>query len=241
MYPKDMGVPKKQNQPLTPKEDLFLEKYLRHWNGARAAREAGYPSESAKQTAHELLTKPYFIAAKAERLKELHMETDEWYARVTAHARGDIGDLIEDDGSVNLKKAREDNNLRLVSEYQVETSHRRDEEGEPVPVTKIKLKLYSAQKALDMLGKREDKSALLEAQTLLLQQKLDQLAEREALLVFLKEKATPEVYQEVVRVLTGGAKDQSKEGGTTLRLQWRDARPTHQAESEPTDSDDREP
>lgn len=217
-----MGVPKKKNQPLTPKEDLFLEYYLRSWNGADAARKAGYPRETARQVASELLTKPYILAAKEARLKELHMETDEWFVRVSAQARGDMGEFIDDDGSVNLKKAREENLLHLLSEYQAETTYRRDGD-ESVPVIKIKLKLYSSQKALDMIGQRkaipETKLELLETQVELAQHKLNELRKEEALLAFLKKKAPKEVFDEVVRVLAGAPPDRSK-ANSRIELEW---------------------
>jgi hypothetical protein len=206
-----MAVRTKKTQPLDPKEEVFLEGYLTHWNGARAAREAGYDAKSARQTAHELLTKPYIIAAKEERLKELRMSTDEWYARVTEHARGDLGDLLDGAGAIDLAKARKGNHLRLVSEYQVEESTRRDEEGNPVPVVKTKVKLYSAQKALDMLAPAmETRRDLVETQVELAQHKLDELRKEEALLALLKQKASKEVFEEVVNVLAGRSTTRSK-------------------------------
>lgn len=206
-----MAARTKKPSSLDPKEEAFLEGYLRHWNGARAAREAGYDPSNAKQTAYELLTKPYFIAAKEERLKELRMSTDEWYARVTEHARGDIGELLTDAGIIDLAKARKGNHLRLVSEYQIEESSRRDEHGNSVPVVKTKVKLYSAQKALDMLSPSlETKRDLVETQIELAQHKLDELRKEEALLALLKQKASKEVFEEVVNVLAGRSTARSK-------------------------------
>jgi phage terminase small subunit len=44
---------------LTPKEALFVTKYLQHFNGAKAAREAGYSEVAAKEIGYEILTKPH--------------------------------------------------------------------------------------------------------------------------------------------------------------------------------------
>jgi phage terminase small subunit len=45
---------------MTPKELAFCDLYIANrGNGAKAARDAGYPAKYARQTAYELLTKPY--------------------------------------------------------------------------------------------------------------------------------------------------------------------------------------
>lgn len=231
-----MAAKNKKFQPLSPKEETFLEEYLRSWNGAAAARKAGYPSESARQVAHELLTKPYILAAKEGRLKELRMSTDEWFARVTEQARGDLGDFLRDDGTIDLSAAREQ--TRLLSEYQEETSTRPNPDGEPTITVKKKIKLYSAQRALQMLGERiavpEAKQSMLEAQVALLENKLEELQKREVLLAFLEQNATPEVYQEVLRLLTGGPQAKRSEGGgKTLTLRWQDERAPHDPGAQP--------
>lgn len=216
-----MGDIKKK--PLSDKEEVFLEHYIRSWNGADAARKAGYPPESARQIACELLTKPYILKAKAERLKALTMETDEWFARVTEQARGDLGELLDNNGSIDLKGARDRGQLRLVAEYQVEVRTEKDRDDNPVPVVKTKLKLYSAQKALDMLGQRlaipEAKRQLTEAQLELAEHKLTELQRQEALLDLLKRKAPKEVFDEVLRVLTGRPEDPSQRA-SGIDLEW---------------------
>lgn len=50
---------KELKEKLTEKERLFCHQYIIDWNGARSAREAGYSEDSAKQIAHENLTKLY--------------------------------------------------------------------------------------------------------------------------------------------------------------------------------------
>lgn len=44
---------------LTEKEKIFCHEYIIDWNGARAARVAGYSEKTAKQIAHDNLTKLY--------------------------------------------------------------------------------------------------------------------------------------------------------------------------------------
>ena len=47
---------------LTEKERIFSHEYVFDWNGARAARAAGYSEKSAKEIAYENLTKPHIAA-----------------------------------------------------------------------------------------------------------------------------------------------------------------------------------
>jgi len=145
---------KKKDQPLNDQQEVFVEHYLRSWNASEAARKAGYSEQSAREIGSRLLTNVNIQEAIEERMKGLRMETNEWYARVTEQARGNLGDFIEDDGSIDVKQARADNKLRLLQEYQVEQTYRKVDEGDPVPVTKTKIKLYSSQEALKMMGAR---------------------------------------------------------------------------------------
>jgi len=46
-------------QKLTDKQKLFVKEYMKDWNGARAAEAAGYNKNNARQSAYELMTKPY--------------------------------------------------------------------------------------------------------------------------------------------------------------------------------------
>ena len=51
-------MPKEDNiKPLTDKEKRFCEEYVIDWNGARAARAAGYSEKTANVKASQLLTK----------------------------------------------------------------------------------------------------------------------------------------------------------------------------------------
>ncbi len=199
---------KKEQQALSDKEEAFLEHYLVSWNAADAARKAGYEPTSARKTGYDLLTKPYIIAAKKERLKALQMETDEWFARTTEHARGDLGELLDDDGCIDLPAARAANKTRLLSEYSVEVRTEKDKEGKPVPVIKTKIKLYSAQHALDQIAKRrgqdygDTQQAILEEQLDLLKLKKEEILSREDLLRLLQKKLSKEVYLLVLAALS---------------------------------------
>ena len=106
------------NIELTDKQKRFVEQYCIHFNGARAAREAGYSEESAKEIASENLTKPNVKNAINARLDELTMSASEATKRLTDMARGSIESFldIDDDGRtvIDLSKLEAKNNLGLI-------------------------------------------------------------------------------------------------------------------------------
>jgi phage terminase small subunit len=59
---------------MTPKQRIFCHEYIIDWNGARSAKEAGYSEKSSRQTANELLTKPYIQSYISLIQKDLEKE-----------------------------------------------------------------------------------------------------------------------------------------------------------------------
>ena len=57
------------NKDLSVKESLFVERYLVHFNGSRAVREAGYNVSGQAEQAHKLLRKPHIKKLIDEGLK----------------------------------------------------------------------------------------------------------------------------------------------------------------------------
>ncbi|KKK46635.1 hypothetical protein LCGC14_3163250, partial [marine sediment metagenome] len=49
--------------PLNPRQQLFVDEYLKDANGTQAVIRAGYSTNGAKVTAHRLLTNPNVQAA----------------------------------------------------------------------------------------------------------------------------------------------------------------------------------
>lgn len=75
---------------MTQKETLFIGYYLEHFNGSRAAREAGYSDESAGTYACELLKKPHIKEEIARQLESVHMSAREVLQRLAMMSRGEI-------------------------------------------------------------------------------------------------------------------------------------------------------
>jgi len=106
------------NIELTDKQKRFIEQYCVHFNGARAAREAGYSEETAKEIASQNLTKLNIKNAIDLRLQELTMSASEATKRLTDMARGSIESFldIDEDGRtiIDLSKNEAKENLGLI-------------------------------------------------------------------------------------------------------------------------------
>tara|TARA_R110000796_G_scaffold73842_1_gene165859 strand:- start:6359 stop:6748 length:390 start_codon:yes stop_codon:yes gene_type:complete len=65
---------------LTEKQAIFCEEYVKDFNATRSAKAAGYSEQTARQTGHENLTKPYIKERinllKAERMERLSVDKD---------------------------------------------------------------------------------------------------------------------------------------------------------------------
>ncbi|KAA3644786.1 MAG: terminase small subunit [Chloroflexi bacterium] len=82
---------------LTAKQKLFVDHYLRSFNGTQAAEDAGYKGSRATLAAvgYENLRKPHIRAQIEDRLEEVAMGANEVLARLASMARGfDPADYI---------------------------------------------------------------------------------------------------------------------------------------------------
>lgn len=141
---------------LTKREVLFIESYIRCFNAAAAAREAGYSKKTAKQIGYELLTKPYLKDAVNKRLKEIRMETDEIYARLTAQAQANLSDIVEPYEVPIIDKEGSEIGSRQefrVKEGAFEKYGFLIKSIVPTSSGAYRIELYSAQTALELMGK----------------------------------------------------------------------------------------
>ena len=60
-----------KEKELTEKQKLFCEYYIENWNGADAARRAGYSEDTAREIASQNLTKPHIKEYIEEIQKDL--------------------------------------------------------------------------------------------------------------------------------------------------------------------------
>lgn len=142
-----------QIKPLTEKEEAFCQQYLIDFNGARAAREAGYSTDSARAIAAENLTKPHITARilelRAEMGKQFNITREriaQEYARI---AFGDIRKIFKEDGSLLLPFEWDDDTAAAIAG--IDTDELKTD-GLPIGVTR-KVKLSDKRAALDSLVK----------------------------------------------------------------------------------------
>jgi phage terminase small subunit len=131
---------------ITARHKRFVEAYCEHFNGARAAREAGYAESRDRQTAHRLLQDPDISQMVEARLDDLAMSAAEATKRLGDIARGDISDFFKvgevetDTGTKEVVMLDKDAVLEDGGAVVKELTF--DANGRP------KLKLYDKQKAL---------------------------------------------------------------------------------------------
>ena len=94
-----------KERPLTIKEKAFCREYAKTGNGQQSATKAGYAEKTARQTASQLLTKPY-IKEEIGRLMQKKeekaiMTSQEVMQMFTDIAQGKIKDQFGLDASLN--------------------------------------------------------------------------------------------------------------------------------------------
>lgn len=78
---------------LTAKQRLFIAAYVDRWNGAEAARRAGYSEKTAREQASRLLTNVN-VSAEIESHIQAIMPKGEVLTRLAARARATIADVL---------------------------------------------------------------------------------------------------------------------------------------------------
>lgn len=119
----------------------FVEEYVRTWNGAEAARRAGYSTNRAGATASRLLAQEEIKAAIQERIAAVAMSADEVLIRLAEQARSVQAQYLQPDGSVDLEALLADGYGHLVK------GTKWDRDGNLI------VEFYDAQNALQLLGK----------------------------------------------------------------------------------------
>lgn len=122
---------------LTPKQQRFVEEYVVDFNGAEAARRAGYSKRSAKEIASQLLARPEIAAAvKAAAQKVSHatqLTAEEWWRELGGIVRLDAGDVFDFSGdTITLKPANQipAHARRAISSIRIRRKTRVEDEQE---------------------------------------------------------------------------------------------------------------
>lgn len=147
-----------RNKKINHKQRVFIDEYLRCFNGAEAARRAGYSEKTARITASNLLAEPNINEQVQARLAEVHMSADEAVKLLSDMARGDIAQIMDVSGvgfSLDMKKAQELGLTKLIKKVKQKTTTHlaKSESDEDREVIELEVELYDAQAAIDKILK----------------------------------------------------------------------------------------
>ena len=140
---------------LTPKQRAFVSAYMINgFNATQAAIAAKYSGKTARSIGHENLTKPA-VAGEIKRLmRHVAMPEEEVIARLTEHARGDLGDVVTDEGSFDWAAARSLGKTSLVKKVKRRTKRETSRDGEiDIETIEEEIEFHNPQFALQLLGK----------------------------------------------------------------------------------------
>lgn len=146
---------------LSKKRRVFVEEYLKDFNGTQAAIRAGYSENGARSTASRLLTIDNISEAVEAGIEERAMSANEVLQRLASMARGDMGDFLDVNSmgifNLDLAKAKELGLLHLVKKVKDRSVMTMKMGADGVEVEtethNFEVELHDAQAALVHLGR----------------------------------------------------------------------------------------
>lgn len=144
---------------VTSKQQAFINAYLTNgFNAAQAAIKAGYSAHTANSQASRLLKHEAVSAEIQQYFIDQGFTVNEVLARLSAHARGDIGDIWDEKtGMLNWSKARTLGKTALIKRMRHKTSRVTRGVGgniEEIETFEDEIELHDPQRALQMIGKQ---------------------------------------------------------------------------------------
>ncbi len=142
---------------LTKAQEVFIDEYLKCFNGTEAYSRA-YPNSkrtSARASAADLLANPNISEAIQSRLDEVHMSSNEALKLTADIARGDVTEFITPFGNIDIDKLRQGGKGRLIKKIKQKTVTKigKGESDEDTEVLETEIELYPADAALDKILK----------------------------------------------------------------------------------------
>lgn len=134
---------------LTGKRRKFVDQYfLCNMNQTKAAIAAGYSEASAYNQGSRLMKNDEVARAIKERMNAMAMEADEVLYRIASHARGSADDVTDENGDLDITKARETGAIHLIKSItKTEIS------SDSFSKKEVKFEMYDAQSALVQIMK----------------------------------------------------------------------------------------
>lgn len=134
-------------KPLNPQQMLFVDAYMLHFNATKAAIEAGYSPKTAYSQGSRLLNHVEIKAELERRYKANAMSAAEILQHLTEIARGDIDDVVDANGNLDMEKARKAGRTRLLKKLKSRTIV-----SETSDIVETETELYGRLEALKLLG-----------------------------------------------------------------------------------------
>jgi len=144
---------------LNQRHRLFCHEYIIDWNGARAAREAGYKPDNANITASKLLTNPnikeYIEIIKEDVAKEVGISKIGLLKNLKVLATSNIADFYSDwIKREDFEKLKEDNPQILEAIQEISTKTEvKNMNDDMIEVEYVKIKLYDKRLAIQDIFK----------------------------------------------------------------------------------------
>lgn len=140
---------------LTLKQNSFVDNWLRTQNGIQSARDAGFQGDDQvlAVTASRLLKSAKVQLEIKRRLGTNIADSTEVLERLTQHARGDLTDILDENGELNLKQARKRGTSKLLKKLKIKRRYEKDAEGNLQPVVEHEYEIHDPQAALEKLGR----------------------------------------------------------------------------------------
>ena len=144
----------------TEKQTRFIEEYCIDYNGAAAARRAGYSVRTAREQATGLLAKPHIKEAVRLKMAELSMGAEEAIKRMADWGRGNLEPFIdfdEDTGALRIDLSKEDarKSLHLIKKLKQNDTivKERSTKDSQVIERSFEIELHDAKDAVDKILK----------------------------------------------------------------------------------------
>ena len=141
---------------LNQKQERFVIEYLKSFNATQAAIEAGYSANTAYSQGSRLLKDVEISAAIEAFMRENAMSAAEVLYHLTAIARGDISDVLDNGGNLDMFAARENHATMLIRKVKQKSITTADKDGEGSDVFENEVEMYDRLKALELLAKYHD-------------------------------------------------------------------------------------
>ncbi len=140
---------------LAPKEKLFVDEYLKHFNATQAVKEAGYKVKHPREKGSQLLAKgniqAYVAEKMAKREERTHITQDMVLKEIAKVAFANIGDVMEwNSYGITLKSSEE---LTRNQKAAICSMKERKTEGEGFSNTSLEVKFHDKIKALELAAK----------------------------------------------------------------------------------------